>query len=219
MNFKKIDIELPKLEQVNLPEGRRYVNSEGIAYPSVTTVLSSTQDHSFIEEWKKVVGEEEARRVSHHATTQGTIVHDEVERYILNRKGKSVMPQQAFLYNRLKRTIDEHLSTVYVTEAMLMSNHLRTAGTVDCVGVWDGVLSIIDWKTSKTVKTRDEIHSYFMQESFYAVAFEENTRLPVPNLVTVMACETGEVLVFKEKRDDWIDKFIKVRDDYEKTID
>ena len=46
-------IELPKLERIDHPDGRRYVTPTGIAYPSVTTVLGKTADKSGIEEWKK----------------------------------------------------------------------------------------------------------------------------------------------------------------------
>lgn len=211
MKFNKVDVELPELKQVNLPEGRRYVNEDGVSYPSVTTVLSASQNKDYLDEWRKAVGDKEANRVSHHASTQGTAVHDSIENYILNRRGKSVMPHVIHLYKKLKQVADEHIGDVYATEAMLMSNHLKTAGSVDCVAVFDGVLSIIDWKTSKTPKERDDIHDYFMQESFYAVAFEETTGIPVPQLVTVMTCETGQSIIFKEKRDDWIDKFKEKR--------
>ena len=54
-----------------------------------------------------------------------------------------------------------------------------------------------------------------MQEAFYAVAFEETTGIPVSQLVTIMACETGETLIFIEKRDDWIRGFIKRRNEFD----
>lgn len=217
MKFTKVDIELPKVKQINLPEGRKYVNEEGDSYPSVTTVLSKTADKKFLEEWRKAVGDKEADRVSHHAASQGTAVHDAIEAHILNEEyNKKLMPMQSFLVKGLKKVVNDRLTTVYVTEAMMLSKFLRTAGTVDCIAVFDGVLSIIDWKTSKGIKERDDIHDYFIQTAFYAVAFEELTGIPVPNLVIVMTCETGDILVFKEKRDDWIKEFIKRRYEFEK---
>ena len=128
-----------------------------------------------------------------------------------------LMPHHMVLVSKLKKVASERITDVYATEAPLMSNFLRTAGTVDCIAKFDGVLSIIDWKTSKAPKDKSEIHNYFMQESFYAVAFEETTKIPVPQLVTIMTCETGQVQVFVEKRDDWIKEFIKVRYEYEKN--
>ena len=213
--FKQRDIQLPKITQKNLPEGRRYVSEDGKAYPSVTTVLSKTKDMTHLNEWKKSVGEEEANRIMTHAAKQGTAVHDAIESYVLNQSYPcDLMPMQLQMVKGLREVADNHISEVLTTEAALMSDHLQTAGMVDCVCVFDGKVSILDWKTSRKPKIRDWIHDYFMQESFYAVAFEEMTGIPVAQLVTVMACETGETLIFKEKRDDWIGEFIKRRSQF-----
>ena len=62
---------------------------------------------------------------------------------------------------------------VYAQEAALYSEHLGLAGRVDCVGEFDGVPSIIDFKTSKKLKKKDSITNYFIQESAYAIMWEE----------------------------------------------
>ena len=77
-------------------------------------------------------------------------------------------------------------------------------------------MSIIDFKTSKRLKTRDDIHAYFMQTAAYAVMFEERTGIPVGKLVIIMAVDDEKPLVFIEKRDDWIHHFIQLRQDYSK---
>jgi hypothetical protein len=56
-----------------------------------------------------------------------------------------------------------------------------------------------------------------MQCAAYAVAFEEMTELPVPQLVVLMAVDDEEPLVFVEKRNTWIDKFINLREEYRKA--
>ena len=53
-----------------------------------------------------------------------------------------------------------------------------------------------------------------MQCSAYAVAFEEMTDIPVPQIVILMAVEDEDPLVFVEKRNTWIDKFKDLRLDY-----
>ena len=97
----------------------------------------------------------------------------------------------------------------------LYSDFLRVAGRVDLVGKWDGKVSIIDFKTASKRKRRDWITNYFMQESAYAVMFEEMFDIPVSQLVTIIAVESDEPQVFVEKRDDHIDGFIKLRDQWE----
>ena len=101
-------------------------------------------------------------------------------------------------------------------ETPLYSDYLESAGTVDCIADFRGKRSVIDFKTSKRVKSRDNIHDYFIQTSAYAVAFEERTRLPVSQLVIIMAVDNEDPLVFVEKRDDWIDGYLELRKQYKK---
>jgi hypothetical protein len=57
-----------------------------------------------------------------------------------------------------------------------------------------------------------------MQTSAYAVMFEERTGIPVDTLVILMSVDDDTPLVFKEKRDDWINTFIELREDYSKLM-
>tara|TARA_S200002703_G_scaffold115052_1_gene100609 strand:+ start:2774 stop:3454 length:681 start_codon:yes stop_codon:yes gene_type:complete len=217
--FNQTLIKLPKLKQINEESGRRYVKDQdmfGVSYPSITTILSSlNKDH--IIAWRKRVGEEEANKVMRQASRRGTKTHLMVEDYIQNKGIPEAMPNEMNLFLQLKTMVDQHLDNVAVIEGGMMSDHLRAAGTVDCIAEWDGQMSIIDWKTSKKPKRRDWIKNYFMQAAAYAVMFEENTDIPVRQLVIAMACEDGESRLYIEDRDTWIDEFIKVRDQYEKS--
>jgi hypothetical protein len=77
-------------------------------------------------------------------------------------------------------------------------------------------MSVIDFKTSKRIKTRDDIHDYFMQCSAYAVAFEEMTKIPVPQIVIIIAVDESDPLIFIEKRNAWIEGFKDLRLEYKK---
>ena len=85
MIYEKL-LELPNLERVDSPNGRKYITPDGNAYPSVTTVLSKTLDHSGLDEWKNLVGEEEALKVSRTATRRGSNIHDLCENYVSRNK-------------------------------------------------------------------------------------------------------------------------------------
>ena len=108
------------------------------------------------------------------------------------------------------------INNIHCLETQLYSDYLQVAGTVDCIAEFDGKVSVIDFKTSKRVKSRDDIHSYFMQTSAYAVMFEELTKIPVSRLVIIMSVDDDSPLLFEEKRDDWISQFIDLRKDYSK---
>lgn len=125
------------------------------------------------------------------------------------------MPVAYELFKQLKIIADDHIDNIKVIEGQMMSDHLRVAGTVDLIAEWNGKLAVIDWKTSLKPKYRDQIEGYFMQESAYAVMFEENTGIAISKLITIIACETGESQVFEERRDNWIDKFIEYRQQFD----
>jgi genome maintenance exonuclease 1 len=218
-NFNIDLVEFAKIKRVTI-DGTRYYVGEGesmaIPYPSVTTVLSADKKKKeAIKQWRKRVGEKEATKISTRAANRGTAAHTMIENYVQGIVNENIMPLHLSLFNQLKNVADERINNIRCIEGQMYSHYLRCAGTVDMIAEFDGVLSVIDWKTSTRAKRRSNITNYFMQESAYAVMFEELTDLPVSQLVTVVATEDGEPQVFVEKRDEWINKFIDLRNLFE----
>jgi hypothetical protein len=204
--------EFPKLERVTNPDGKRvYKTPSGKSYPSVTTV-TGLHTAKGIAEWRKRVGNEEANRISSRASSRGTRIHSNCESYLL---GESFEPDMfdAEMFNSIKFLLDQ-VDNIHALEDPLYSDHLQVAGTVDCIGEFQGKLSVIDFKTASKPKDRDDIHNYFMQCAAYAVAFEERTGIPIGRLVIIMAVENDDPRWFIEKRDNWIGGFKKLRHDY-----
>ena len=201
---EKIEIGYDDLEVETGKNGRKYVTPTGESYPSITTVLSVLSRDS-IAAWRARVGEEEANKISHKATTRGTAVHDLVEKYLDNEKLPEVMPHITASLTNLKPSLNR-IGKIFAQEAPLYSKHLGVAGRVDCVGEFDGVPSIIDFKTSKKPKKREWVTSYFMQEAAYAIMWEERTGMPITNLVTIMDIDNEEPMVYIEHRDNWTAK-------------
>lgn len=221
MNFNvNLITDIPKLEQLDLETGRVYLAEDGSipepGYPSVTTVLSADKSKAEgIRKWRERVGEEEADKVSFRAASRGTAVHLVMEDYILGQEPKTKpMPNILDMASGLKRYADSYIDNIRLVEGQLFSHHLRVAGTVDLVADFEGTPAIIDWKTSNYPKKRNQINNYFKQEAAYAVMFEERTGIPVSKLVTLVAYPEG-CQMFVEKRDDWIDGFIELRNQYE----
>ena len=214
--------DLPKLEQIEIDGVRHYTADDGsieTPYPSVTTVLGADKSkNEGLQKWRERVGEEEANRISHMATSRGTAVHQIMEDWLLDREPETKpMPVHVETARGLKRLAEPYLGEIRMVEGQLFSHHLRTAGTVDLVAEFAGEMAIIDWKTSNWPKKRDQINSYFMQESAYAVMFEERTGIPVKKLVTLVAYKDGTQM-FVENRDDWIDGFIELREMYDTQL-
>ena len=212
--FNHIHLELPKLNRVTSEDGTRvYETPTGKKYPSVTTVTGLLKKRAILE-WRKKVGEEEANRISSTAARRGTRLHTLCEKHLLNENVSVNMFDQE-MWNSVKPHLSD-INNIYALESSLYSNHLQVAGTVDCIAEYKGKLSVIDFKTSRRVKTRDDIHDYFIQCSAYAVAFEEMTGNPVSRLVVIMGVDNEQPLIFQERRDDWVSEFKKLRAEYKR---
>lgn len=207
------DIEL---QTVNVDGKRLYLTPDGQKYPSITTVLSHYKKDSIIE-WRKRVGEAEANKISTKASRRGTKVHKLCEDYLNNEKNiyEGYTPDNVEMFKSIRPVLDD-IEVVYGQEKTLFSHHLKTAGRVDCVGVFQGKKCIIDFKTSAKPKKREWIDNYFMQGAGYSVMWEEMTRMPISNIVIIIAVDQNKPQIFMEKRDDWIDKFIELRENYDK---
>ena len=216
-NFKHeaIDLGYNDLVAKTGPGGRVYTDPNGDTYPSITTVLSILSREA-IQAWRARVGEEEANKVSRVASSRGTAVHDLLEKYVDNDPNFSegIMPNILQSFYDVKDVLDTNLNKVYAQEAPLYSKHLGLAGRVDCVGVWDGKNSIIDYKTSRKLKKKEWISSYFMQCAAYAVMWEERTGMPITQLVVMIAVDNESPQVFIEHRDNWIEQLLPVIEQY-----
>jgi hypothetical protein len=193
--------------------GRVYTTPDGNRYPSVTTVIGAGLDHSWLDEWKARVGEEQVKKISSQAARRGTAVHELAEQYLRNNQfyTKGHMPVNIASFGQIRPILDEHITKIYGLEVPLYSDRLRVAGRVDCLAEWDGELAIIDFKTSKREKKREDIGGYFTQASAYSYMTFERTGMLPKKIVILMMVDDGDPLVFVEKSKDWVEKFIEIR--------
>lgn len=210
--FNHIHHEYPSLERITHSDGSRvYKTPTGGTYPSVTTVTGLLKKKS-IQEWRERVGTAEANKISSKAAARGTRIHGLCEKYLLNEQVDPGYFDKS-MWDSIKDQLNR-INNIHALEQRVYSDHLRVAGTVDCIAEYDNKLSVIDFKTSSRKKHRDDIHDYFMQCSAYAVAFEEMTKLPVNRLIVIMAVEDEDPLIFQERRDTWIEGFVDLREEY-----
>lgn len=205
--------EVPKLSQINEEGTRFYLTPEGNKYPSVTTVLSEYNRKELFE-WRRRVGEETANKISKQASTRGTAIHKYCEEYLNNCQPVINTPDKLEMFNSLKPYLNR-INKIHAQELRMYSNHLRMAGTVDCIAELDGKLMVIDFKTSSRPKDKSKIENYFMQCSAYAIMFEEIFKIPIDKIAVIIAVDSCEPQLFMEKRDNYVEKLIFYRDRYE----
>lgn len=212
---EKIDLGYNDLVDDTSESGRTYIDPDGNRYVSITTVLSILSEES-IQAWRAKVGEEQANKISQQATGRGTAVHNIIERYLKNEDTTDALPHIKQSLENLRPLLNKSIGKIFGLEAPLFSRHLGLAGRVDCVAEWDGVPSIIDFKTSRRPKRKDQISNYFAQMAGYAVMWEERTGMPITNTVIVMDVDNYHPLLYKEHRDNHIQLLIDTKKEYDR---
>tara|TARA_B000000609_G_scaffold157357_1_gene151715 strand:- start:3226 stop:3903 length:678 start_codon:yes stop_codon:yes gene_type:complete len=212
---EELDIGYDDLVADTRETGRVYVAPDGSRYPSVTTVLGILSEDS-IREWRQRVGEEEANKVSHRASNRGTAVHSIIEKYLRNEDTSDNLPHIKQSLANLRPILDKSIGKIFGLETALYSRHLGMAGRCDCIAEWNGVPSIIDFKTSRRIKKKENIASYFAQASAYAIMFEERTGLAIPNTVIVMDVDDNHPLIFEEHRDNFVELLLSTKKEYDR---
>jgi genome maintenance exonuclease 1 len=226
--FNHVGALTPVEMSAEMVDGKRvYLTPEGFKFPSVTTVISNNREKvAGIARWRQRVGEEKANNISSRSTNRGTKYHSIVEDYFnndLDLKKYSKFPLPVLMFQHSRDVLDR-INNIYLQEAALYSKHLELAGRVDCIAEFDGVLSIIDFKTAVEPKREKYLYDYFVQETAYACMLQELYGLSVKQLVTIVACENGEtqVKVLPPKKEFFV-KLMSYIDEYqerygEKTI-
>jgi genome maintenance exonuclease 1 len=179
----------------------------------VTTVLGDKLDKTWLIEWKRRVGAREAKKVSGVATRRGSAIHGICERYVANEEDylKGVMPIHQSMFSSIKTILDRYVDDIYGIEIPLYSLTLKTAGRTDLVAKYNGVPTIIDYKTSKKVKTESQILSYFLQSTVYSMMFERAYHIPIPQIAIIIAVDDEpQPLVFVKPRGIYVKKVLDV---------
>jgi ATP-dependent exoDNAse (exonuclease V) beta subunit len=201
-------LNLPALADIpteTVDGSRRYVVN-GKLLPSVTTV-TSYQNRKSIAEWRERVGVDVANQISQFASNNGTKFHKIVEDYVNNLDADYDTEKYEValkLFNQFKALLDD-VNNIHYQESALYSEQLGIAGRVDCIAEYNGKLSVIDFKSSSKPKYENQIQNYFVQETGYAMMYEEMTGHKVEQIVTLISCHSGETQVFVKNPADYVD--------------
>jgi genome maintenance exonuclease 1 len=193
---------------------RMYVVDEHVKYPSITTILGNTiseEKQKSLNDWANSIGVQEAAQITSDAATKGTGVHLLIERHLnkepLFKFDGEFTPQMIGLFNSLKFKL-KNIKEVWGQEVALYSNLLRVAGRCDCIGVYQDEVRIIDFKTSRKLKSADVIEDYYLQLTAYSLMHNEQFGTNISKGVILMAADEGFPLEFKVDLEPYIDKLV-----------
>jgi ATP-dependent exoDNAse (exonuclease V) beta subunit len=172
-------------------EGKRHYAIKHEKLPSVTTILSATQDPektASLKAWRTRMGEDTATRIVDEAAARGTAMHKILEKYI-DASGYldlTTVGQQA--HNMAVRIIEQglvNLTEYYGLECTLFYPGLY-AGATDLVGLHKGQIAIIDFKQTNKPKKEEWIGDYKLQLAAYALAHNYMHRTNIKKAVIMM---------------------------------
>ena len=160
----------------SLINGSRHYSLDGSNLPSVTTILSATkseEDKAAILAWKQRVGTVEAERIKKEASARGSSMHSYIEQFLYGKLNQELLDDNNKSKKMAEEIIDNGLKNklleIWGSEATIYYPG-KYAGTADCIGVYEGKESILDFKQSNKPKKEQYIEEYFLQIGAYSLA-------------------------------------------------
>lgn len=182
---------------------RQYVTPLGML-PSVTTILKGTTS------WGTTPL---TSRYAVAARRRGRRFHEEMEAFLERREpsGSEFFPSV--------RSFLRRMGSVRLVEGPVWHRD-GFAGTVDCVAEVDGVLSVIDWKTSRGPKSPHLVDEPHLQVAAYRAAIQALYGVAVPRGFVVIALPEGEAQVLPTANlDDEYEHFLERFASYRASLD
>lgn len=188
-----------------------YFEDQEKGLPSVTTIISHSDisTKEAIEEWKNNVGHDHANFITSRSAKFGSMMHDIISYRLISPEKEEQLPK-SFIYNVAERMaskiiserLEPHLDELYGSEVPIYYPDLY-AGRMDCVGVYKGKESIIDFKNSYNHKDESHMHNYKIQCAAYATAHNAllgtNIQQGVILICTVQDMEVREIIIEGEE--------------------
>jgi|TARA_B100001094_G_C18129361_1_gene771356 genome maintenance exonuclease 1 len=212
--FNHVPVDIPEVSTKTIKRKRFYDTPTGF-YPSITTVLGVRKEkQQGLAKWRERVGNDVANHIMRTAAGRGTAVHHMCEDFLNNKE--VIQEEQKFLpwclFSQLKPTLTKSINNIFAQECGLWSEKYRLAGRVDCIAEWNGVPSIIDFKTSRSERKDDYNFEYYMQASAYAEMFEERTGIEINQIVILVVTEDGLVQEFVKEKHEYLQPLIETID-------
>ncbi len=171
-----------------------YYNSKQIKIPSVTTVLGIINKPALVP-WANKLGLQGINSSNYVSETAiiGTATHELIELYIKNKPmnfedfkcNKEQFKQAQIGFEKFKEwLLYQDSFELIASEKKLVSNKYNYGGTIDCITKLNGIVTLIDFKTSASI---------YSEHKFQVSAYKE--------LATENNYNIGQVVILRVGRD------------------
>lgn len=155
-----------------------YKNAAGERVPGTTTIIGRFKESGGLLQWAFKQGQSGAKSLYEErdqAALAGTIAHDMIEAFILNKPQPVVVAEAAILakasnaFQQFCKWYEQTKIEIVATERSYVSEKHQFGGTVDAIGrEASGAIVLLDWKTSNSVYS-----DYLIQLAAYAMLLDE----------------------------------------------
>ena len=162
-------------------------------YPGVTRVLGGTKDMTGLDAWRARVGDEEADRILEESRVIGNSL-DAIfnESLGVNRDSFDLEAYSGEVGYKLFKQLQPTIKRIdpIGTQLKVWNDHLKYMGYLDCLGIYNGKLTLIDCKNSRKEKREEYLEDYWLQTAGYSIALFE-----------MMGMRPSQVMLMVARRD------------------
>lgn len=151
-------------------------NFNGTGVPRVSSILKECIAKEYLINWASKIGYKRYNILKNKATHIGTIVHEMIERFLLNGEDenyiKNISATEFYYSNNILKAYENFKSWYfnlinkgYTMEVIEIEKKVTCpyyGGTIDCIAKINGKVYIIDFKTSKQIS-----YEYIIQTCAY----------------------------------------------------
>lgn len=199
VNFVKVEYVQAEMEERD--GAHHYTTPAKTKTVGITTILGATkplEDSEKLADWKRSTDDRWKSASNYIFKTSGPIgtdTHSMCEAYL---KEEDYTPKYTISrghFENLKGYLSK-IDNIRVLESRIYSEKLGIAGTVDCVAEYNGILSIIDFKTKRSNRKEEWMFDVFLQATAYSLMWAEITGEKIKQIVILVSTEVNTSQIF-----------------------
>ena len=164
---------------------RYYCLSEDLNVPSVTSIIRATKANYYHALQKKITAPMEI----------GEMMHKYLQQYLTGTPNTIIKTTNASLASSLAQIVIDNLISkldeIYGSEVSVYYKD-KYAGTIDLIGIYDGGICIVDYKSSYKTKTIDELEDFFIQCAAYVIAHDWQYNTNIDSMMIFQVTRDGD---------------------------
>lgn len=165
---------------------RYYCVSADVNVPSVTSILRKTN--------MNLIGHFD-QKLNYDSIEIGNFMHKYLEHYVSKENDFVDQSKNYNIAKKLAHLVIENfivdLDEIWGTEVSVLYKNIY-AGTIDLIGMINGKLCLVDYKSSYRSKSKDEMEEYFLQLAAYAIAHDWQYKTSIDSAIIFLAIRNGE---------------------------